>query len=58
MKKYQVYGVGAALVDTEIEVDDAFLKQAKIEKGLMTLVDEKRQQELIVLLADHSVVCQ
>ena len=55
MKKYQVYGVGAALVDTEIEVNDTFLEQANIEKGLMTLVDEERQQELISLLADHMV---
>ena len=25
MREYHVYGMGAALVDTEIEVDDAFL---------------------------------
>ncbi|MFQ3324939.1 MAG: sugar/nucleoside kinase (ribokinase family) [Pseudomonadales bacterium] len=55
MKKYQIYGIGAALVDTEIEVNDAFLEQANIEKGLMTLVDEARQQELIALLTDHMV---
>ena len=43
MKKYNVYGMGAALVDTEIEVDDAFLGSAGIDKGVMTLVDEARQ---------------
>lgn len=55
MKKYDVYGMGAALVDTEIEVDDRFLADAGIEKGLMTLVDEARQQQLLELLSDHLV---
>ena len=53
MSKYDVYGLGAALVDTEIEADDSFLQEAGIEKGLMTLVDEARQAELITLLKDH-----
>jgi sugar/nucleoside kinase (ribokinase family) len=47
MKKYQIYGVGAALVDTEVVVSDAFLKKNGIEKGVMTLVDELRQAELL-----------
>jgi len=55
MGKYQVYGIGAALVDTEVETDDDFLKQCSIEKGLMTLVDEDRQHELTDLLKDHLV---
>ena len=40
MKKYQIYGIGAALVDTEVIVSDKFLKLNAIEKGVMTLVDE------------------
>ena len=55
MQRYHVYGLGAALVDTEIEVTDDFLQSANIEKGLMTLVDETRQSELISLMADHLV---
>lgn len=55
MKKYQLYGIGAALVDTEIKVDDAFLQQCGIEKGLMTLVDEARQNELLGFLESHLV---
>lgn len=55
MHHYDIYGLGAALVDTEIEVNDAFLKQASIEKGLMTLVDEARQAELLELMQDHLV---
>ncbi len=55
MSKYHIYGLGAGLVDTEIEVDDAFLSASNIEKGLMTLVDEDRQIELINHLKDHLV---
>ncbi|RED93597.1 adenosine kinase [Marinoscillum furvescens] len=52
-KKYDVYAIGNALVDYEIEVDDAFLSEHKVEKSLMTLVDEQRQQELIAAVAGH-----
>ena len=55
MDKYHVYGIGAALVDTEIEVTDQDLEQLGIEKGIMTLVDETRQQTLISHLSDHLV---
>lgn len=54
-KKYHIYGLGSALVDTEIAVTDSFLQQANIEKGQMTLVDEARQHELLDLLQDHLV---
>jgi sugar/nucleoside kinase (ribokinase family) len=53
MKKYHAYGIGAALVDTEIGVNDKELLDFGIEKGLMTLVDEARQQTLIEHLDDH-----
>lgn len=46
-KKYDVYGIGNALVDMEFEVEAEFLKEAGIEKGLMTLVDENRQHEIV-----------
>ena len=55
MAKYHVYGLGAALVDTEIEVTDSDLAVFNIEKGLMTLVDEPRQHELIDNLQGHLV---
>lgn len=54
-KRYHVYGIGAALVDTEIEVTDADLSAMAVEKGVMTLVDEARQAELIEHLAGHLV---
>ncbi len=47
MKKYHVYGIGNALVDMEFEVGPAFLEKMKVEKGLMTLVDQDRQAELL-----------
>ncbi len=47
MKKYNVYGIGNALVDMEFEVEPHFLSQMQIAKGMMTLVDEKRQLELV-----------
>jgi sugar/nucleoside kinase (ribokinase family) len=55
MKRYHVYGLGAALVDTEIEVTDADLDAMRVEKGVMTLVDEARQHELLAHLSGHLV---
>lgn len=45
--KYDVYAIGNALVDMEYEINDEFLSKFKIDKGLMTLVDEVRQNELM-----------
>ncbi len=50
MKKYDIYGIGNALVDMEFEVADAFFAQHKIEKGRMTLVEEERQDQLLAAL--------
>ncbi len=52
-KKYHVFAMGAALVDTEIEVSDKDLENLAVDKGLMPLVDESRQAELIDYLSDH-----
>ena len=49
MKKYNIYGMGAAIVDTEVVVSDAFIKENDIGKGLMTLVDAERQKYLFRL---------
>jgi len=50
MSKYDVYGIGNALVDTEFEVEDSFFIEHKVEKGLMTLVDDSRQEYLISVI--------
>lgn len=49
-KRYDVYGMGNALVDMEFEVDETFLQTMGVEKGFMTLVDEQRQFELLEYL--------
>lgn len=45
--KYDVFGVGNAIVDIVTEVGYDFFQQNNVEKGLMTLVDDKRQEELM-----------
>ena len=40
--KYDIYGIGNALVDAEYRVEDAFLQDESIAKAHMTLVDEER----------------
>lgn len=51
--KYDVYAIGNALVDMEYEVTDDFFKKFGIDKGLMTLVDEPRQNELLTALGGN-----
>ena len=55
MSKYHIYGLGAALVDTEIDVTDDDLANMGIDKGLMTLVDRSRQEEIMQNLEGHLV---
>jgi len=55
MNNYHVYGIGAALVDTEIEVSDQDLAAMSVDKGVMTLVDEDRQHQLLEYLEGHLV---
>ncbi|HRJ31566.1 MAG TPA: adenosine kinase [Cyclobacteriaceae bacterium] len=50
MSKYDVYGIGNAIVDIVTEVDHDFFEKNNIEKGVMTLVDEKRQLELLKVI--------
>ncbi len=52
MKKYDVYGIGNALVDIEYHTSIEKLSELGIEKGLMTLIDEKKQNNLIAHLDD------
>jgi sugar/nucleoside kinase (ribokinase family) len=55
MARYDIYGIGAALVDTEVKVSDKFLADSKIDKGVMTLVDEPRQKELLQALSSEDL---
>ena len=47
MKKYNVYGVGNALVDLECKITAEYLEEQQVPKGLMTLVDESTQKRLL-----------
>jgi len=51
-KKYDVYGLGNALVDYEIECSTEELEVAGIEKGVMTLIDENRRTDLMEKFLD------
>ena len=42
-----VFGLGNAIVDTEVDVDDTFLRDQEIAKGHMTLIDSSRMQDLL-----------
>jgi len=52
---YDVFGIGNAIMDMQVRCDDAFLARHGIEKGIMTLVDEERQQSILAALAEHEV---
>ena len=61
MKQYDVYGIGNALVDTEYEVNDSFISQTELQKGVMTLINADERQKLIQLLEEvhsHEVIHQ
>ncbi|MEZ6055388.1 MAG: adenosine kinase [Planctomycetaceae bacterium] len=53
--KYNVFGVGNALVDVQAHVNDTFLEQVGYAKGMMTLVDESTQRDVLERLDGVSV---
>jgi len=52
---YDVYGIGNAIMDLQVQTNDAFLECSNIDKGVMTLVDEARQKKVLAALSEHSV---
>ncbi|MFQ5731647.1 MAG: adenosine kinase [Planctomycetaceae bacterium] len=44
---YDVYGVGNALVDIQARISDAALENLRFAKGMMTLVDEETQGNVL-----------
>jgi sugar/nucleoside kinase (ribokinase family) len=48
--KYDVYGVGNALVDIQAQVTDAVVERLGFAKGGMTLVDEETQSQVLSAL--------
>lgn len=54
-KKCDVYGLGNALVDIQYRVDPGFFQTMRIDKGVMTLIDENRQKMLIETLGQKEM---
>jgi len=46
MKKFQVVGIGNAMVDVLARAEDSFLVQAGVQKGIMQLIDMDRAVDL------------
>ncbi|CDZ78302.1 Ribokinase [Legionella massiliensis] len=54
MRKYHVYGIGNALVDSDVQVDEAFLQAQQVEKSVMTLTDEETHQRLLNAISSYN----
>lgn len=46
MRKYNIYGIGNAIVDYEVEISDEDLSKLEIDKGHMTLIQENDIENL------------
>jgi sugar/nucleoside kinase (ribokinase family) len=55
MTSFDVFGVGNALVDIQAKVDDALIERLKLDKGIMTLVDEDVQASVLGELNGRSL---
>lgn len=53
MTEYDVYGLGNALLDIECEVSAEVLQTLKIDKGVMTLLDQETQNRILAHLDDY-----
>jgi len=53
MKRYQVVGIGNAVVDVFAQADDSFLELMGIEKGIMQLVERERGELLYAAMKDR-----
>jgi sugar/nucleoside kinase (ribokinase family) len=52
MKEYNVYAIGNALVDIEYHTSAKKLTELGIDKGVMTLIDEPKQNNLMTYLGE------
>ncbi|MFQ5717845.1 MAG: adenosine kinase [Nitrospinales bacterium] len=51
---YEMVGIGNALVDIQVKVDDEFIKKLGVAKGGMTLAESDYQSRVLENLSDHS----
>ncbi len=54
-KKWDVFGVGNAIVDILAFVDDDFIREHDLNKGIMTLVDAAQQADLMQAVSKQSL---
>lgn len=54
MKRYDVVGIGNAIVDVISHADDSFLDHMGIEKGIMQLVERDRAEVLYAAMQDRT----
>ncbi|MDH4229853.1 MAG: adenosine kinase [Nitrospirota bacterium] len=52
---YDVYGIGNAIVDLQVQVEDSFLEAIGVQKGIMTLVEADQQQQILGALTGKPV---
>jgi sugar/nucleoside kinase (ribokinase family) len=50
-----VYGVGNALVDVQVRVEEDFIVRMGLKKGHMELVDARRQAQVLAALTRHAI---
>jgi len=53
MKRYQVVGIGNAIVDVFTSADDSFVELMGVEKGIMQLVERERGEMLYGAMKDR-----
>lgn len=53
-KKYQVVGIGNAVVDVLTTCDDSFLAHMGIEKGIMQLIERDRAETLFAAMGERT----
>ncbi|MEM9589252.1 MAG: adenosine kinase [Planctomycetota bacterium] len=47
MARFDVFGVGNALVDIQARIEDSLLARLSVDKGIMTLVDDDQQKGVL-----------
>lgn len=53
MAKYDIFGLGNALMDVQAFVEDKTLDKLGIKKGIMTLIDDKKSLEILNFISER-----
>src|ERR1700744_3811801 len=54
---YDVCGIGNAIVDVLVKVEEDFIAKHNLRKSTMTMIDEARAEELYGLMKDDLTEC-